>query len=166
LVSSFGAGVRYLSKYLVKGTSARLAGKKGIRGLAMCWIFRKRSFSVSGLLFKRARGTSSASYDAIWHNGISINILSCSPVFECKSPVSELSLNYLDNSDGVFVKTGVDLFGFSTYKRCSRWRLFGFCMSFKVLWDDWRLHFVRFADLKLDRENPFNIWRSYYDVVF
>jgi len=176
LISSFAGGIRYLSKYLAKSTSARSAGSSGklIRGLAMCWIFRKRSFSMSGLLFKRAGASeASASDDAIWHNGISISILTCSPVFASASSVSGsksravvFNLNSRRNSDGVFVKTGVDLFGFSTYKRCSRWRLFGFCISDTAFFGDWRLHIICFADLKLDQENSFNVFCNYYDLLF
>lgn len=48
MVDSAKGGVYYLSKYLSKSVSVEEAGEKGIKGLAMCWFTRKRSFSVSG----------------------------------------------------------------------------------------------------------------------
>ncbi len=36
----------------MKGVSVEKAGSKAVKGLAMCWIFRKRSFSLSGYLAK------------------------------------------------------------------------------------------------------------------
>lgn len=47
-VDSVKGGVYYLSKYLSKSISVKEAGDKGVKGLAMCWFMRKRSFSVSG----------------------------------------------------------------------------------------------------------------------
>jgi len=48
LVDSVRGGVYYLAKYLSKSVSVKQAGSKGVKGLAMCWWTRKRSFSISG----------------------------------------------------------------------------------------------------------------------
>ncbi len=48
LVDSVRGGVYYLAKYLSKSVSVKEAGSKGVKGLAMCWWSRKRSFSISG----------------------------------------------------------------------------------------------------------------------
>ena len=48
MVDSVKGGVYYLTKYLSKTVSVKNAGEKGVKGLAMCWYSRKRSFSVSG----------------------------------------------------------------------------------------------------------------------
>jgi hypothetical protein len=149
LVDSFGGGVRYLGKYLAKSTSVELAGVKGIRGLAMCWVFHKRSFSISGSLFdeESAEGAIRACHDEIITNGIS-NLNSGG-----------------ENSDVRFVKVGIDLYGISIFEKVGRWRLFGFCLRDNVLWDDWRMHFVSRWDLVCVLENVFDSYRSYYDVV-
>lgn len=47
-MDSVRGGVYYLSKYLSKSVSVEEAGSKGVKGLAMCWFMRKRSFSISG----------------------------------------------------------------------------------------------------------------------
>ena len=150
MVNSFSGGVRYLSKYLVKSTSASLAGVKGIRALAMCWVFHKRSFSVSGSLFSSGGEESEAiraGHDEISTNGIS-NLNSSG-----------------ENSDVHFVKVGIDLYGISIFERVERWRLFGFCLRDGVLWDDWRMHFVAGWMLVCVLENDFDSHRSRYDVV-
>jgi hypothetical protein len=36
----------------MKGISAKEADSKAVKGLAMCWVYRKRSFSLSGNLAK------------------------------------------------------------------------------------------------------------------
>lgn len=51
MVSSYGGGIRYLSKYLSKSTSFQEAGSKGVKTLAMCWVFGKRSFGFQGEMF-------------------------------------------------------------------------------------------------------------------
>jgi hypothetical protein len=150
LVDSFSGGVRYLSKYLVKSTSFSLAGVKGVRGLAMCWVFHKRSFSVSGSLFSSGGEGSVAiregHHDEITSNGIS-NLNSGG-----------------ENSDVRFVKVGVDLFGISIFEKVDRWRLFGFCLRDNVLWDDWRMHFVPAPKLELVDDVGFVSNRSYYNL--
>ena len=150
MVNSFSGGVRYLSKYLVKSTSASLAGVKGIRALAMCWVFHKRSFSVSGSLFSSGGEESEATragHDEITTNGIS-------------------NLNFdREKSDVHFVKVGIDLYGNSIFERVEHWRLFGFCLRDGVLWDDWRMHFVAGWMLVCVLENDFDSHRSRYDVV-
>jgi hypothetical protein len=55
MVHSYHGGIRYLSKYLGKSTSAKKAGSKGVKTLAMCWVFGKRSFGFSGDLFHKTR---------------------------------------------------------------------------------------------------------------
>jgi hypothetical protein len=147
MIDSFTGGVRYLSKYLVKSTSASLAGVKGIRALAMCWVFHKRSFSVSGSLFCEGSEAIRAGHDAIPTNGIS-NLNSSG-----------------ENSDARFVKVGIDLFGISIFERVGLWRLFGFCLRDNVLWDDWRMHFVSGRVLVCVLENDFDSRHSRYDVV-
>ena len=147
MVNSFSGGVRYLSKYLVKSTSASLAGVKGIRALAMCWVFHKRSFSVSGSLFCEGSEAIRAGHDEITTNGIS-------------------NLNFdRENSDVHFVKVGIDLYGISIFERVEHWRLFGFCLRDSVLWNDWRMHFVAGRMLVCVLENDFDSCHSRYDVV-
>jgi len=48
LCNSVKGAFKYAGKYLMKGISAIDAGSKAVKGLAMCWVFRKRSFSISG----------------------------------------------------------------------------------------------------------------------
>ena len=48
MVDSVRGGAYYLKKYLSKSVNVEEAGSKGIKGLAMCWFMRKRSFSISG----------------------------------------------------------------------------------------------------------------------
>lgn len=48
LVNSFSGGLRYLSKYLLKSTCVESANEKGLKTLALCWLFRKRAFGFSG----------------------------------------------------------------------------------------------------------------------
>jgi hypothetical protein len=52
LCNSVKGAFKYAGKYLMKGISAKEAGSKAVKGLAMCWVFRKRSFSLSGDLAK------------------------------------------------------------------------------------------------------------------
>lgn len=52
LCNSVKGAFKYAGKYLMKGISAEEAGSKAVKGLAMCWVFRKRSFSLSGDLAK------------------------------------------------------------------------------------------------------------------
>ena len=47
-MSSLAGGFAYLKKYLLKGISFENADSKGLKTLALCWVFRKRAFSVSG----------------------------------------------------------------------------------------------------------------------
>ena len=47
-MSSLAGGFAYLKKYLLKGIDFENADSKGLKTLALCWIFRKRAFSVSG----------------------------------------------------------------------------------------------------------------------
>ncbi len=48
--STVGA-FNYVGKYLTKSVSAKASGKARL-GLALMWLFRKRSFSISGAFFK------------------------------------------------------------------------------------------------------------------
>jgi hypothetical protein len=47
-MSSLAGGFSYLKKYLLKGIDFETADSKGLKTLTLCWIFRKRAFSVSG----------------------------------------------------------------------------------------------------------------------
>jgi hypothetical protein len=47
-MNSLGGGFSYLKKYLLKSIEFERADSKGLKTLALCWIFRKRAFSVSG----------------------------------------------------------------------------------------------------------------------
>jgi hypothetical protein len=52
-MSSLAGGFSYLKKYLLKGIDFENADSKDLKTLALCWIYRKRAFSVSGS-FRRA----------------------------------------------------------------------------------------------------------------
>jgi len=45
---SLAGGFSYLKKYLLKGIDFERADSKGLKTLALCWVYRKRAFSVSG----------------------------------------------------------------------------------------------------------------------
>ena len=47
-MSSLAGGFSYLKKYLLKGIDFEEADSKGLKTLALCWVYRKRAFSVSG----------------------------------------------------------------------------------------------------------------------
>ena len=47
-MSSLAGGFSYLKKYLLKGIDLERADSKGLKTLALCWVFRKRAFAVSG----------------------------------------------------------------------------------------------------------------------
>jgi len=47
-MNSLAGGFSYLKKYLLKGIDFEKADSKGKKTSALCWIFRKRAFSVSG----------------------------------------------------------------------------------------------------------------------
>ena len=47
-MSSLAGGFSYLKKYLLKGIALEKADSKGLKTLALCWVYRKRAFSVSG----------------------------------------------------------------------------------------------------------------------
>jgi hypothetical protein len=47
-MSSLTGGFNYLKKYLLKGIDFENADSKGIKTLALCWVYRKRAFAVSG----------------------------------------------------------------------------------------------------------------------
>ena len=47
-MSSLAGDLIYLKKYLLKGIDVETADSKGLKTLAMCWVYRKRAFSVSG----------------------------------------------------------------------------------------------------------------------
>jgi hypothetical protein len=138
---SFRGGIKYLSKYLTKSTSASVAfsdkkSKKGIVGLAMCCVFHKRSFSISGNLFTDE-----------------ISIL-------CNSNLN----SYKENSEECMIKVGVDLYGNSIYEKVTCWRLFGFCVRNGVKWDDWRMHAVAGRELELVDDTLEVSSRSHYKL--
>jgi hypothetical protein len=47
-MSSLAGGFSYLKKYLLKGIDFENADSKGLKTLALCWVYRKRAFAVSG----------------------------------------------------------------------------------------------------------------------
>ena len=47
-MSSLGRGFSYLKKYLLKSIDSENKDSKALKTLAMCWLFNKRAFSVSG----------------------------------------------------------------------------------------------------------------------
>ena len=47
-MNSVAGGLSYLKKYLLKGIDVEKADSKGLKTLALCWLYRKRAFSVSG----------------------------------------------------------------------------------------------------------------------
>jgi len=47
-MGSLGWGFRYLKKYLLKSIDAENQDPKTLKTLALCWLFNKRAFSVSG----------------------------------------------------------------------------------------------------------------------
>ena len=47
-LSSLAGGFSYLKKYLLKAINHEKADSKGLKTLALCWVYRKRAFSVSG----------------------------------------------------------------------------------------------------------------------
>ena len=51
-MSSMAGGFSYQKKYLLKNIDFENADSKALKTLALCWAFRKRAFSVSGL-FRR-----------------------------------------------------------------------------------------------------------------
>ena len=50
LMNTSNAGFYYLTKYLSKSVEYKKEDSKSVKTLALCWFFRKRSFSVSGHL--------------------------------------------------------------------------------------------------------------------
>jgi hypothetical protein len=51
-MSSLAGGFAYLKKYLLKGIDFENADSKGLKTLALCWVYRKRAFAVSGTFRK------------------------------------------------------------------------------------------------------------------
>jgi len=47
-MSSLAGAFSYLKKYLLKSIDLENADSKGLKTLALCWVYRKRAFSVSG----------------------------------------------------------------------------------------------------------------------
>jgi hypothetical protein len=47
-ISSLGRGFSYQKKYLLKSIDAKNADSKALKTLALCWLFCKRAFSISG----------------------------------------------------------------------------------------------------------------------
>jgi len=48
-MSLLAGGFSYLKKYLLKNINVENADSKALKTLALCWAYRKRAFSVSGL---------------------------------------------------------------------------------------------------------------------
>ena len=51
-MSSLQRGLSYQKKYLLKNIDVESADSKALKTLALCWAYRKRAFSVSGLFRK------------------------------------------------------------------------------------------------------------------
>jgi hypothetical protein len=51
-MSSLAGGFSYLKKYLLKSIDFENADSKGLKTLALCWVYRKRAFAVSGTFRK------------------------------------------------------------------------------------------------------------------
>jgi hypothetical protein len=51
-MNSLAGGFSYLKKYLLKGIDFENADSKGLKTLALCWVYRKRAFAVSGTFRK------------------------------------------------------------------------------------------------------------------
>jgi len=51
-MSSLAGGFSYLKKYLLKGIDFERADSKGLKTLALCWVYRKRPFAVGGSFCK------------------------------------------------------------------------------------------------------------------
>ena len=51
-MSSLTGGFAYLKKYLLKSIDFENADSKGLKTLALCWVYRKRAFAVSGTFRK------------------------------------------------------------------------------------------------------------------
>ena len=49
---SLAGGFSYLKKYLLKGIDFENPDSKGLKTLALCWVYRKRAFTVSGTFHK------------------------------------------------------------------------------------------------------------------
>jgi hypothetical protein len=47
-MNSLAGAFSYLKKYLLKSIDLEYADSKGLKTLALCWVYRKRAFSVSG----------------------------------------------------------------------------------------------------------------------
>ena len=47
-MSSLAGGFSYLKKYLLNGIDFERADSKALKTLALCWVYKKRAFSVSG----------------------------------------------------------------------------------------------------------------------
>lgn len=48
-MSSSGGAFSYQKKYLLKSINSEEKDSKAVKTLALCWVYRKRAFSVSGL---------------------------------------------------------------------------------------------------------------------
>ncbi|MCW4030330.1 MAG: hypothetical protein NWE92_11875 [Candidatus Bathyarchaeota archaeon] len=51
-MSSLAGGFAYLKKYLLKSIDFENSDSKGLKTLALCWVYRKRAFAVSGTFRK------------------------------------------------------------------------------------------------------------------
>lgn len=106
MVDSVQGGAYYLRKYLSKAVSVDEAGSKRIKGLAMCWFMRKRSFSISG------------EFRSLYSDVINLN-----------------SNSTVEDENGIIsVLVGKDLLGGNIYFRATKWKLLGFLLSDHVIW--------------------------------
>jgi hypothetical protein len=73
-VQDLHGGIRYLEKYIMKCAKFNQEDTKGLMTLAMCWVFRKKSFYVSGQ-FRKALSDLIASLCSSKTRKIQLNLL-------------------------------------------------------------------------------------------
>jgi hypothetical protein len=73
-VEDLQGGIRYLEKYIMKCAEFDKRDKKGTLTLAMCWVFRKKAFYVSGQ-FRKALSDLIATFCSSKTRKIQLNLL-------------------------------------------------------------------------------------------
>jgi len=144
LVDSYHGGVKYLSKYLKKSTSFAEAGSKGVKTLAMCWLFSKRSFAYSGDLFHD---------EIVIHTNSTIN-------------------SEKESSEIRKICIGMDLFNKKIIRVVEKWKFFGFSKRDSVLIGGGWFGFLDPSCLVLTCESACRVksgfsdhkYKSYYDI--
>lgn len=74
-VEDLQGGIRYLEKYIMKCAEFDKRDTKGTLTLAMCWVFRKKAFYVSGQ-FRKALSDLIATLCSSKTKRIQVNLLS------------------------------------------------------------------------------------------